>query len=218
MYKIIIFFIFYLSLTQNIFSKTIKFDGLSKLTIDDIQQITSIDIKNIDLSIDDINILVKELLISELIYEVDYIELDDFFSINNIENDLIKNIFINNNVWIKDELIIQNLKSKVNSFLSKNKVQQDIALIESIYKTKGFQDTSIIAKVERFSNDRVNLIYDIKESEQQKINIINFLGNDFYSNNYLNSLIKSQSIKFYNIFKSGSNLNYLCLNLIKIKF
>ena len=63
-------------------------------------------------------------------------------------------------------------------------------------------------KVERYSQDRINLIYDVQESKQQKINIIKFIGNKFYSNNYLNSLIKSQSIKFYNIFKSGSNFNY----------
>ena len=63
-------------------------------------------------------------------------------------------------------------------------------------------------KVERYSQDRINLIYDVQESKQQKINIIKFIGNKFYSSNYLNSLIKSQSIKFYNIFKSGSNFNY----------
>ena len=37
----------------------------------------------------------------------------------------------------------------------------------------------------------------------KKLNIIKFIGNNFFSDNYLSSINKSQSIKFYNIFKSG---------------
>ena len=92
--------------------------------------------------------------------------------------------------------------------MTKDNVESDIKIIKNIYKSKGFQNILVTAKVERFSQDRVNLIYDIQEGKQQKINVIKFVGNTFFSNNYLNSIIKSQSIKFYNIFKSGSNLNY----------
>ena len=87
-------------------------------------------------------------------------------------------------------------------------MENDIKVIKNIYKSKGFQNILVTAKVEKFSKDRTNLIYEIKEGKQQKINIIKFVGNNFFSNNYLNTIIKSQSIKFYNIFKSGSNLNY----------
>ena len=36
-------------------------------------------------------------------------------------------------------------------------------LIKNIYKSKGFKDISVIAKVEKFSQDRVNLIYELKK-------------------------------------------------------
>jgi len=209
MFKIILLFFFSLfCLSQNILAKTLKFEGLTKLNLDDIQSITSQNIFKNDLSINELNAILKDLLISDLIYEVEYLELEKEFLLKITESDLIENIYINKNVWIDDEIIIKNLSSKQNSFLSKNNIQEDLSLIQTIYKTKGFQDTTVIVKVERFSQDRINLIYEINESEQQKINIIKFIGNNFYSNNYLNSLIKSQSIKFYNIFKSGSNLNY----------
>ena len=217
MYKLFILILLFFSFTQNILSKPIQFEGLSKLQLDDLQSITSKNIYNNDLSIDDLNNILKDLLFSDLIYEVDYTELDEVFTINITESDLIENIYINNNKWIKDEIIIQNLNSKTSSFLSKNNIQNDLNLIQTIYKTKGFQDISVIVKIERYSQDRVNLIYDVKESKQQKINIIKFIGNNFYSNNYLNSLIKSQSIKFYNIFKSGSNLNYSMFEFDKNK-
>ena len=207
MFRVIFFFTVFL-ISSNIISKPLKLDGLNKLSNNDLQSITSINIFNNNLKTNDINILLKELSLSKLIYEVGYRELDEHFLLSITESDLIENIYINNNVWIKDQLIIQNLSSKINSFLTKNNIQDDINIIKNIYKSRGFQNVSISAKVEKYSQDRSNLIYEIKENEQQKINIISFIGNEFFSNNYLNSIINSQSLKFYNIFKSGSNLNY----------
>ena len=211
---LLIIFIFF---TYNIFAKSIDLKGISRLSVEDIQSITSININDNNLNINDINILIKELSLSDLIYEIEYVELSDQFSISITESDLIENIYINNNVWIKDELIIENLNSKQNYFLQKNNIQNDIQLIKDIYKTKGFQNVQVTAKVEKYSSDRVNLIYDIKETKQQKIHIIKFFGNNFFSNNYLNSIIESQSVKFYNIFKSGSNINYSLFNFDKNK-
>ncbi len=217
MFKNNFFLIIFVFFSHNIFAKSIDLKGISRLSVEDIQSITSININDNNLDINDINILIKELSLSDLIYEIEYVELSDQFSISITESDLIENIYINNNVWIKDELIIENLNSKQNYFLQKNNIQNDIQLIKDIYKTKGFQNVQVLAKVEKFSSDRVNLIYDIKETKQQKIHIIKFFGNNFFSNNYLNSIIESQSVKFYNIFKSGSNINYSLFNFDKNK-
>ena len=199
----IILFIVTLFISNNLFSKPLNFNGLFKLNLNDIQSITSINIYNNNLQINDVNSLIKELTLSDLIYEISYTENKDFFSILIKESDLIENIYINNNVWIKDSLILENLLSKNNYFLTKKNIENDIKIIKNIYKSKGFQNISVVANVERFSKDRINLIYEVIEGDQQKINVINFVGNNFFSNNYLNSIIKSQSIKFYNIFKSG---------------
>ena len=204
-----IFFIAALFFTSlNVFAKNLTFEGLSKFNLDDIQSITSIDIFKNNLDVNSVNVILKELSLSELIYEVSFTEVDDKFILKVTEGNIIENIFINNNVWIRDDLILENLVSKKDTFLTKNKIKNDINIISNIYKTKGFQNISVSAKVEKYSFDRVNIIYEVDENKQQKINVIKFIGNNFFSNSFLNSLINSQSIKFYNIFKSGSNLNY----------
>ena len=60
--------------------------------------------------------------------------------------------------------------------------------------------------MKNFSENKLNLIFEINERNQSKINNIVFKGNSYYSDRYLSSLISSQSLSFYNIFKSGSNL------------
>ncbi len=208
MFKKIIFIAALFFTSLNVFAKNLSFEGLSKFNLDDIQSITTIDIFKNDLDINSVNIILKELSLSELIYEVSFSEVDDKFIFKVTEGNIIENIFINNNIWIRDDLILENLVSKNDTFLTKNKIKNDINIISNIYKTKGFQNISVSAKVEKYSFDRVNIIYEVDENKQQKINVIKFIGNNFFSNSFLNTLINSQSLKFYNIFKSGSNLNY----------
>ena len=80
-------------------------------------------------------------------------------------------------------------------------------LIKSIYKSQGFNKVNVIVSLEKYSNDRVNLIYEITENNQSQINRIKFIGNDTFSDRYLLSLINSKARNFYNIFTAGSNLN-----------
>ena len=112
MYKGFLFFIFLNIISTNINSKPITFEGLSKYNLDDIQSITSIDIFNDNLELIDI----RELSSSDLIYELQFSEYEDNYIINLNESDIIENIYINNNVWIKDELIKQNLVHKIIIF------------------------------------------------------------------------------------------------------
>mgnify|MGYP001162184382 FL=1 len=208
MYKRFLFFIFLNLISINIYAKNLIIEGLSKYTLNDIQSITSIDIFNDNLELIDIDKIIRELSSSDLIYELQFSEYEDNYIINLNESDIIENIYINNNVWIKDELIKQNLVSQNNYLLTKKNIKEDLNVIKTIYKSKGFQNISVISKVERYSKDRVNLIYEVIENKQQKISIIKFIGNNFYSDKYLSSIIQSQSVKFYNFFTSGSNLNF----------
>ena len=168
MFKNILITLLIFLLSKSLFSKPINFEGLSKFNLNDIQSITSLDIFEKNYEVSDINIMLKELSLSDLIYEISYKEDKDQYLFTILEANIIENIYINNNVWIRDDLIIQNLNSKNNSFLNKNKIQNDIKVINNIYQSKGFRDISVISKVEKYSIDRVNLIYELKKMNNKK--------------------------------------------------
>ena len=94
MYKNFFLLIFFYFLSQNLFSKSVIVEGLSKFSIDDIQSITSVDIFSENLETDDINIILKELSSSDLIYEISYKEIDNYFTLTIIEGNIIDNIYI----------------------------------------------------------------------------------------------------------------------------
>ena len=182
-------------------------NGLSKLSLEDLQSLTSLDIEKKSFTDNEINKIIFDLYKSDLIYDIILNKEENIFYLTIDENRLVENIYINGNVRIKDELIIENLSVKKNTFLNKDKINNDIDLIKNIYFSKGFNNVNVVVSSEKFSKDRVNLIYNINEGKISKIKRIKFIGNDTYSDKYLSSLINSRSLSFYNLFTSGSNLN-----------
>ena len=205
LYKFI-FFIF-LIFSFKLHSSNLIINGLSKLSLEDLQSLTSLDIEKKSFTDNEINKIIFDLYKSDLIYDIILNKEENIFYLTIDENRLVENIYINGNVRIKDELIIENLSVKKNTFLNKDKINNDIDLIKNIYFSKGFNNVNVVVSSEKFSKDRVNLIYNINEGKISKIKRIKFIGNDTYSDKYLSSLINSRSLSFYNLFTSGSNLN-----------
>ena len=199
--------IFFSLLSFNLFSNNLEIQGLSKLTIEDLQTQTSIDLYKSSYTEEEINLLIKELYISELIFDIKYTNKKNIFNLIIEENKLVENIFINGNKRIDSDLITKNIVTKNNKFINKNSIKEDIKIIKSIYLMKGFNNINVIASTEKFSDDRINLIFDITENQQSQIDRIKFKGNATFSSRYLSSLINSKATNFYNIFSTGSNLN-----------
>ncbi len=201
-----IFFVF-LIFSFKLHSSNLIINGLSKLSLEDLQSLTSLDIEKKSFTDNEINKIIFDLYKSDLIYDIILNKEENIFYLTIDENRLVENIYINGNVRIDDELIIENLSAKKNTFLNRDKIKNDIDLIKNIYFSKGFNNVNVVVSSEKFSKDRVNLIYNINEGKISKIKRIKFIGNDTYSDKYLSSLINSRSLSFYNLFTSGSNLN-----------
>ena len=214
-----LFLIFFLKICQ---SQEIVFKGLNKLNLDDLKTITDIDFTNKNITTSDVNILIKDLYNSDLIYDLSVVNNNDKIFITIDESKIIKNIFFNGNKILKDEDLDKILKSKKNFLVNKDYISEDLKLIRNLYLSKGFNNFYINANTESFSDTYINLILEFNEGSQSQITKISFEGNSYFSDNYLNDIIKSRSLNFYNFLSSGSNFNKelfeFDLNIIKSKY
>jgi len=202
----IIIFIF--SVFFNIISaKNIEVIGLNKLTLEDLNKISSLPLDRDNYDEFELNSIIKALFNSELIYDVSYEENLDTYIISLFETPLIENVYINGNIYIKDEDLTNLFISQKNNLLNNNSIEKDISLIKRLYLSQGFEGTYVTASTEKYSDNRVNLIYDITEGNRVEIKSIKFYGNLSFSNKYLLSKINSKQVNFYNFFTSGSNIN-----------
>ena len=199
------FLIFFICPISSTFSNNIQFEGLSKLTIEDIQSLTSIDIYDNKITEVSLDKIIRDLYLSDLIYDLDFSIENDKIIISIFENSLIEDIYINGNVRIKDSQIRDIINSKVNFYLNKNDLDKDISNIRILLNSLGYVDNSVSVKKEKYSENRINLVFEITEGPRYRITDVRFYGNSSFSDKYLYSKINTKTLSSYNIFKSGSN-------------
>ena len=190
-----------------LYAKPIKYEGLKRLSLDDIQAITDYKLDEDNFTNKTVNEIIKTFLNSNLFYDIELIEDNEYFLLKFTENYLIKNIYINNNVRLEDESLLSVISSKSETFIDKNLILKDIKSLKNSYLSIGFKDVSISSKIENLNDSHVNLIFDIDENKPFKIRYVNFIGNIHFSERYLRGIINSKPVKSFNFFTTGSNFN-----------
>jgi outer membrane protein insertion porin family len=110
-----------------------------------------------------------------------------------VEAPVIDRLAFEGNNKIKDEQIQQEIQSKARGTLSRATVQADVQRIIEVYHRNGRFDVSVVPKIVERPNNRVDLIFEIKEGEKTGVKTINFVGNHAYSSYRLKDVIKTST-------------------------
>lgn len=199
--------LFLLLFLNNLFSKNISFEGLQKLNTEDLDKLVSIDLYKDDYLPDELNTILRDLYNSKLIEDVELEILNDKYLIKISETKIINKIYLNGNLRIKDLDLLNNLSSKSNNLFDKVSILDDINFIRKTYLSSGYYNVSVNSSIEKYSDDKVNLIFNIYEGDPYQISRISFLGNNFFSDKFLSNLISSRSVGYLNFLTTGSNFN-----------
>jgi outer membrane protein insertion porin family len=117
-----------------------------------------------------------------------------------IENPIINKIVFEGNDAIKSETLLSEIYLKSRMVLSKAKIQNDTNRIVELYNKSGRFGVVVNPQIIELSQNRVNLVFEIKEGKKAKISKILFIGNKHFSSSKLQSIIMSKEHKFYNFF------------------
>ena len=165
-----------------------------------------------DYSASQINGVLKNL------YDTDFFE-DIKITLNNgVLNILVKEYPIVNAVDLEGEKsntvkkkILEKLNLKASESFIENNLTQDVNLIKKIYSTIGFNFVSVEPKIEKFDDNRINLVYVLDKGKKTDIAEINFIGDKKIKDKRLRDVIVSEEKKFWkflskNTFLSNSNI------------
>jgi outer membrane protein insertion porin family len=108
-----------------------------------------------------------------------------------VEAPVINQVAFEGNKKAKDDQLRAEVQSKARGTLSKATVQSDVQRIVEIYQRSGRFDVSVNPKIIELPNNRVNLVFEIREGEKTGIKEINFVGAHAYSSGRLKDVIKT---------------------------
>ena len=216
MFKYFIFI--FLFLTFNLSAEIVKRmevkgnDRISKETIKVYGQINL----NEDYSNIDVNNVLKNLFKTEFFEDIKIsldsgvlnINVKEYASINIIDIEGEKSKTIKEKVL--EQLTLQNKESFIES-----KLTDDINLIKKIYATMGFNFASVEAKVQKFSDNRINLTFFLDKEKKTDIAKIYFTGDKKVKEKRLIDIIVSEEKKFWKFLSNNTFLNYNNIELDK---
>ena len=169
-----------------------------------------------DYSAFDLNEILKNLY-GTFFFEDIRVAIDNgVLEINVREYSVINSIFLDGekSAQVKKKILEKlNLKEK-ESFIQ-NKLSQDISLIKKLYASIGFNFADVKAKIERFDENRVNLIYSVEKGKKTGIAKINFLGDKKIRDRRLRDIIVSEEKKFWKVLSKNTFLNSQNIELDK---
>ena len=206
MLKFLIFIIF-LSITKLSFAdqntiKEIEIIGNQRIDIETVISYADIELDE-NYSEEKGNEILKKLFDTELFSNIEIKYESDKLIISIIENPTINLIKFVGNSKVKDEDLLIETQLKERSVYSRSKVKKDIERILSLYQRNGRLSTEVIPKIEKLEANRINLSYEIIESEVSKVSKIVFIGNESFSSSKLKSLMKTKERKFLRFFSTS---------------
>ena len=103
---------------------------------------------------------------------------------------------------IRERLALQEKNSYIESSLNK-----DVNVIKNIYSSLGFNFVEVEPKIEKLSEDTLNLVFLINKGEKTRISKINFVGDKKIKERRLFDIIVSQEHKPWKFLSKNVNLS-----------
>jgi len=108
-----------------------------------------------------------------------------------VENPVINRVAFEGNKKAKDDQLKAEVQSKPRGTLSKPTVQADVQRIIEIYHRSGRFDVAVEPKFIELPNNRVDLVFEVKEGDKTGVKDVRFVGARAFSSGRLMDIIKT---------------------------
>ncbi len=119
------------------------------------------------------------------------------------ENPLVNKISFEGNKRISTETLTPELSLKSRAVYSKAKLQADVERIQSLYQKSGRFGAIVVPKIIKLDQNRINIVFEVKEGSKTVVKTIRFIGNNFFSETDLRESISTKETRWYRFFSSS---------------
>ncbi len=149
-----------------------------------------------------IDAALKALYASGLFQDVHIAQSGNRLIVTVVEAPVIDRLIFEGNQKIKDEQLEQEIQSKARGTLSRAKVQTDVQRVIEVYHRNGRFDVQVVPKIIQRPNNRVDLVFEVREGEKTGVKTINFVGNKAYSSYRLKDVIKTSVSNWFSFLQT----------------
>ena len=119
-----------------------------------------------------------------------------------VENPIINRLAFEGNRRIEDEILRDEVKLRPRVVFTRSRVQTDLQRIMDLYRRSGRFSAVVVPKVIQLPQNRVDLVFEIKEGELTEIRKISFVGNKEFDDGDLREVVQTKESAWYRFFSS----------------
>ena len=145
----------------------------------------------------------KNLYASELFADVTIRDDSGTLIVEVKENPVINRIVIEGSKRVKEEKIREEIRVAPRQIFTRSKARADVARILELYRRAGRFAASVEPKIIQLDQNRVDLIFEIREGDKSKVRQINILGNAKFKDGQLRSAMATRQARPWRFFASN---------------
>lgn len=122
-----------------------------------------------------------------------------------VENPIINQVVLEGNSKLSDKDLNKEIQIKPRQVFTRAKVQADVQRLVELYRRSGRFAATVEAKIIQRPQNRVDLVFEIREGAATGISRINFIGNKVYDDSTLKDQIVTSESAWYKFLSSNDN-------------
>ncbi|MDC0033477.1 outer membrane protein assembly factor BamA [Alphaproteobacteria bacterium] len=122
-----------------------------------------------------------------------------------VENPIINRIAFEGNKRINDKILKDEVILRPRVVYTRSRVQVDVQRLINVYQRSGRFAATVEPKVIQLPQNRVDLVFEIKEGPLTEIRRINFVGNQRFNDSKLRDLIRTKESIWYRFLTTDDN-------------
>lgn len=118
------------------------------------------------------------------------------------ENPVINRILVEGNRRIDDDDLRAEIQLAPRQIFTRSRVRADVARIIELYRRRGRFAANVEPQMVTLDQNRVDIVYEINEGPRSRVQQINVIGNEIFSDGDLRSEMATKQSRFFRFFSS----------------
>lgn len=123
------------------------------------------------------------------------------------ENPVVNRILLEGNRRLKDEDIRGEIRLAPRQIFTRSRARTDVARIIELYRRRGRFAASIEPLMVELDQNRVDIVFEISEGPRSRVQQINVIGNEVFSDSALRSEMATKQSRFFRFFSSSDTFD-----------
>lgn len=119
-----------------------------------------------------------------------------------VENPIVNHVAFEGNSEFDDETLGKQIHLQPRQVYTLTKLKHDTKVLHDLYRIKGYFGAQVTPKIIRRDQNRVDVIFEVKEGGATKVAQIIFVGNKHYKSDKLKRVINTKESRWYRFFSS----------------